>query len=177
MRLTNRLKASNRPLEYFVVFAVVVLISIVSFVFLSSILAETRDSRRTSDIGTLRAALEFYHIDHGAYPHIGWANSSTASWDTLGSALKPYLAEIPRDPINDETGYVERTGAFNYSYYSAENKSSVGEKDDYTLVFRLERPERAPRHAEADSGLVTARGPVTFLELTGADCIYAVSAP
>jgi hypothetical protein len=177
MDLARRPVVKNRALEYFVVCAVVVLISVVSFVSLRAVLAEMRDTRRTADIATLRLALELYYVDHGAYPHTGWVNSGTESWDTLSRALKPHLPEIPRDPINDLSGRVEQSGDFNYSYYSTENKSLMGDKDDYVLVFRLERPKRASFHQEEDVVLLTADGTFTFTERTAANGIFAVTAP
>jgi len=178
MRLTNRLAVNNRILEYFVVFIIIVSLTVVSFVLLQGILAETRDSQRVGDIVTVRTALELYHIDHGVYPHTGWANSATASWNTLGEALRPYLTTMPLDPINDAMDRVERTGAFNYSYYSAEKKNRGEDgRDDYVLVFRLEKPETAPLHQKAERGLSTAHGTFSFVELTGEEGIYAIKAP
>ena len=178
MRLTNRLAVNNRILEYFVVFIIIVSLTVVSFVLLQGIFAETRDSQRVGDIATIRTALELYHIDHGAYPHTGWVNSATASWDTLGEALRPYLRSLPLDPVNDASAPVERTGAFNYSYYSSEKKNrGEGKPDDYVLVFRLEKPETAPLHQKTERGLSTTHRNFSFVELTGQEGIYAVKAP
>lgn len=177
MHLTARLTVQNRVLEYFVVCVVVISITVVAFISLRAILAETRDSQRVGDMAGLRSALELYHIDHGVYPQTGWVNSANESWNTFGDMLKPYTTALPRDPLNDAVGRVERTGAFNYSYYSAEKTNHTDEKDDYVLVFRLEKPKSAPLYQKADIGLVTARGMVSFRELTGADGIYAITAP
>lgn len=178
MQITSRLAVNNRLLEYFVVFIIIVSMTVISFVLLQGILAETRDSERVGDIATVRTALELYHIDHGNYPHTGWVNSAAPSWTTLGEALQPYLRVMPVDPVNDGSDRVERTGAYNYSYYSAEKKNAQsGAKDDYVLVFRLEKPETAPLHQKAETGLATGHSNFSFVELTGAEGIYAVTAP
>lgn len=165
---------SNRVLEYFVVFAILILISVVSFILLTNTVSETRDSRRLGDIAALRTALELYHTEHGIYPDTGWVNSADGSWSELHKKLRPYLPTMPVDPINETNGRVERTGSFNYSYFSTRRQDS---DSDYVLVFRLEIPERAAQHQYADVGLVTSRGMVTFYELTGQHGLYAVSAP
>lgn len=178
MRPANRLTFRNRALEFFVVSALLLLAAVVSFIFLSGVLAQARDIRRVSDISALRNALELYYIDHGGYPSTGWTNSATASWDTLGQMLRPYITVMPHDPINDRSGRVEHTGAFNYSYYSLKKQDTVGEaQSDYLIVFHLEKPKRASQYQQADVGLVTARGKVAFLQMIHADGIYIVRAP
>ncbi len=179
MRRTTHL-ASNRMFELFVVFAVVVLACAVSFIFLSDILEQARDAKRINDIAAVRNALELYHLDHGTYPSTGWTNSATESWDTLGQMLRPYITAMPIDPINDASGRVEHTGAFNYTYYSVKKENGAGGTaggSDYLIVFHLEKPKRASEYQQADVGLVTAHGTVTFLKLTHADGIYVVRAP
>ena len=161
MYINCRLSINNRLLEYFIVFIIIVSITVISFVLLQGILAETRDSQRVGDIATVRTALELYYVDHGSYPHTGWVNSASPSWTTLGEALRPYLRIMPLDPVNDESDRVERTGAYNYSYYSTEKKGGAG-RDDYVLVFRLEKPDTAPLYQKVETGIGTARSNFSF---------------
>ncbi len=177
MRLTDRVTHYSRMLEYFVVFSVVVLMITVSFLALQGILAEARDSHRVGDIATLQSALEMYYSDYGAYPQIGWANSSATSWIALVKALHPYITAVPLDPINDSAERVERTGGFNYSYYSSAQRDVSKGKDDYVLVFRLEKPKKVVLYRDASQMLQTTHMNIDLTEFTGKEGIYAVTAP
>lgn len=180
MGLTDRLTVKNRALEYFVVFVVVVCAIAISFIFLSTVLARARDTQRVNDVAALRNALELYYMDRGVYPESEWTNSAAASWSDLGQALGPYIADMPRDPINNPSSYVGDIAGFNYSYYSVEGGQAShdgSEKDNYMLVFRLERPKRAAYYQEVDVGLVTAHGRLSFLPLARAEGVYVVRAP
>ncbi len=143
MQPTGRRAWSKRVLEYFVVAALIVLATAVSLMFFGGSFADARDTRRIADVDALRKALQQYYAEHGDYPKMDWVNSKDDSWDALGAKLAPYIEEMPLDPKNETDGSVERTGAFNYSYYSTSKASAIGGKKDYVLVLRLEHPERA----------------------------------
>jgi type II secretory pathway pseudopilin PulG len=143
MQPTGRRAWSKRILEYFVVAALIVFATAVSLMIFGGSFADARDARRLSDVDTLRKALQQYYADHGDYPKMDWVNSADESWNTLGVQLAPYLTEMPQGPQNETAGHVERTGAFNYSYYSTNKPSAIGGKKDYVLVIRLEHPEKS----------------------------------
>ncbi len=143
MQPTGRRGWSKRVLEYFVVASLIVLATAVSLMIFGGSFADARDTRRVADVDALRKALQQYYADHGDYPKMDWVNSGDDSWDALGTKLAPYIEELPRDPKNETHGPVERTGAFNYSYYSTTKASAIGGKKDYVLVLRLERPDDA----------------------------------
>ena len=143
MQLVGRRSWSKRVLEYFVVASLIVLASVVSLIIFGGTFTDARDTRRAADIDALRKALQQYYADHGDYPKTDWVNSKDESWDALGTKLAPYITEMPRDPKNETSGSVERTGAFNYSYYSTSKANAIGGKKDYVLVFRLEHPEKS----------------------------------
>lgn len=166
---STRLSINSRILEYFVVFVIVAVLAATAYILLSGTIAEARDSRRISDITAIRTALELYRVDHGTYPNVGWTNSSLASWDLLREELKPYLPNLPRDPLNEADDVVEATGAFNYTYYSANG--------DYALIFRLEQPRRASLYQNVDANFISDGTSKTLRERTGADGIYAIRAP
>lgn len=175
MQITRRFAISNRVFEYFVVFVVVMVISVFGFIQLNRALAEARDSRRIGDVNTLRSALELYYLDHGGYPKTGWVNSAAASWNDLGTALHQYLPNLPIDPINEQEGPVEQRGSFNYSYYSAQDEEE--HYNDYVIVFRLETTPDVNTAAQANIGVVTAKGLITYYEMTGEEGLYSLSSP
>jgi type II secretory pathway pseudopilin PulG len=176
MGFANRLTVKNKALEYFMVTAIIVLVVVASFVALSAILAQSRDTQRISDVSALRNALELYYLDYGEYPPNEWTNSAAASWNTFAQMLAPYITAIPLDPINEAHAPLGQTNAFVYSYYSAETQTGEG-RGDYILVFRLEKPAHAPDYQESDVGLVTAKGGISFLPLARAEGVYVMRAP
>lgn len=143
MQIVGRRSWSKRVLEYFVVASLIVLATAVSLMIFGGTFTDARDARRTADVDALRKALQQYYADHGDYPKMDWVNSADDSWEKLGMKLAPYLTEIPKDPKNEASGPVERTGAFNYSYYSTSKVNAIGGKKDYVLVLRLDHPEKS----------------------------------
>lgn len=159
----GRIRFSSRFFEYFVAICVIVILSAVSFIFLSGALASARDAQRIADVVAIRTALELYRSDHGVYP-AGVANSGTAEWDAFAERMDPYLPEVPHDPLNETRGRVEETGAYNYSYRAVRSGTP-----DYELTFRLERPDGAPLAAQVNIALA-ADGTVP-------EGVYTLSAP
>lgn len=174
MGLGHRITVGSRALEFFVVCSVIVVISSISFILLSGTLAEARDSQRVGDIASIRRALELYHLDHNQYPATGWVNSGDASWDEFAGLLTPYITAVPRDPLNQTEGKVEKTGAFNYTYYSPKQGTA---QNEYVLVFRLEQPDQAAFRQHAVAEFETDHGTFSFEDLTGVPGIFAMRAP
>jgi len=157
----------SRFFEYFVAVSVIVILTAVSFIFLSDALASARDAERIADMVALRTALELYRSDHGRYPS-GVANSGSADWEDFGLLMEPYLSSVPRDPINDTTGRVEETSAYNYTYRATRREDTGA--PSYALTFRLERQKGAPLAAQVNIALAADTG----APIPG---VYTLSAP
>lgn len=92
-----------------------------------SLASVSNDNKRKNDIAAIQKALENYYNANGKYPASGgadipnnnWSTSNTASWDVLEKELSPYLTDLPKDPVNNVTGWAG-DGHFVYGYFSVE---------------------------------------------------------
>mgnify|MGYP001597039343 CR=1 FL=1 len=122
------LKKSKRGftlIELLVVVAIIGLLASVVMVSLSSARVKGRDARRISDLHQMRNALELYYSTYGAYPTSSWIKSSDAAWSdsstsgTLANLLKPYISQLPKDPINSAGAnwpYADGADVYTYAY-------------------------------------------------------------
>jgi len=135
-------------IELLVVIAVIGIISSLVLVSMGEARAKARDSRRKSDIDQVRRALELYYIDNGQYPlsggavspNSGWTNSNHSSWDNLATDLRPYLAGLPKDPVNSSSGWAGTAGIYTYNFYS---RGYGCERHWYMIVYRMEKTTTA----------------------------------
>lgn len=122
-------------------------------------LQQSRDTKRKSDIGQIRQALEAYYIEFGEYPpQVGaWAYSTTGSNWIPALISSENLKSVPVDPINNAIGPWNLTSnSYSYAYisYPAVNGTP---NQRFDLVARLENttdPDRCelkcwPRYSNA----------------------------
>jgi prepilin-type N-terminal cleavage/methylation domain-containing protein len=115
---------------------VIVIIGILSFVAVSSYnnsRSKSRDAVRLIELNQIIIALETYYDDHNfRYPNCSGVCDNLDSWKTcLGTALKPYLEQIPVDPLNDPL-------RAQYCYYMSSYDSSHKTLNRADLLFTLE---------------------------------------
>lgn len=131
-------------IELLVVITIIGMLATVILGSMSTARAKSRDARRQADIAQLRNALELYYSDNKQYPlsggasapNSGWSNSNDGSWNTLQTALTPYITKIPTDPRQSASGWAG-TGANTYAYYSL----GYGcEQQWYMIVWYPETP-------------------------------------
>lgn len=104
-------------IELLLVIAIIGLLATIIFVALNSVRAKGRDSRRLSEIDSLRKALEFYYIDYGQYPEkTSWIKIEEDT-DFL-SAISPYISEDIQDPL------YESGGEYSYQYTSEDTNGT-----------------------------------------------------
>jgi len=138
---------AQRQRSGFTLMELVVVISILAILAgaliprIANRMASARDARRVSDIHAVRDALEQYYLDHGHWP-TGEPNASYGGWDvTQDGAFLPilvekgYLAEPPRDPVDDDT--------FHYRYYVFEQGSYGCKGDGPFFVLGIKNFETA----------------------------------
>jgi general secretion pathway protein G len=90
-------------IEFILVFTLIGIISAVTFSTFGNARLNSRDSKRKTDVETIRGALERYRYDNGAY-----------ITGTVISALVPnYISSLPTDPDT----------ARSYAYTSAAGKT------------------------------------------------------
>jgi hypothetical protein len=109
---------------------------------------KARDARRVADLNQFKTALEFFFDSNGFYPGVGGSGSCTTypTWDCNGyeystgyeaafaAAMSPYIATLPKDPINNTAS---PWGVGNLSYaYGNPGKTTL--RVQYDLTAQLE---------------------------------------
>ncbi len=148
-------KSGFTIVELLIVIVIIAILAAITIVAYNGVQQRARDTQRKQDMALLYKALEMYYIDNGEFPASGgttiatvinpaWSNSSDASWDTLATKLKPYVASLPKDPTNT-TGQAAlgpgNTNAFNYSYYSGASSycsTTPRTRQMYIIGYRME---------------------------------------
>ena len=156
MKILNyKIHSGFTLVELLVVVAIVGLLSAVAIAAFSSSRVSSRDAKRQKDIKAIQTALEAYYSVYNRYPlSVAWSSSSNdlGRWDTLQNALRPYLAGLPVDPAQSETG-TPLTGPSSYSYaYRSLNTNVDCYRNAYVLIYRLENP------TGPDPGVVQCNG-------------------
>lgn len=90
-------------IELLVVVTISALLMGAAMVGYSSITRRSRDTRRRTDIETIRAALELYRSENGSYP------LSVNEGGTIGTGEVTYLNPVPGDPKDGSYVYTRPT--------------------------------------------------------------------
>ena len=138
----KKAKAFTLP-ELLIVITIIFLLVGVVYISMQPNKSKSRDAKRVAEINSIRTALQMYYMDHGKYPK----STPQEEWCSIegevagrpqchdGSfynKIRPYLAEIPGDPLFPTT---EEGKIYSYQYRS----TSSG--DGYILHTDLETGE------------------------------------
>lgn len=142
----KRNSAGFTILELLVVISIIGLLSSVLLTSVSSARSKARDVRRIADMRQFMTALELYYESNGQYPASGgasspngdWSNSNDASWNTLQTAMAPYIARLPHDPKESSSSWPGAGGVYSYGFFSLYYGCS---RQWYMLVYALETPK------------------------------------
>lgn len=149
---------SNKPtgftiVELLIVIVVIGILASITIVAYGGIQARARDSQRQSDVESITKALELYYLDNGHYPpgsgstviNVSWSTTGDASWPALATALKPYLGQMPVDPVSTPGSSILGGTGYNYAYFanSAGGYCGTGVNQTYILVYRFENIAQA----------------------------------
>lgn len=116
-------KYRNRKFLGFTLIELLVAVAIIGILSVASIglinpgeqLRKGRDAQRRNDLEQIQKALDFYHTDNNKYP---LSNASNLIEDKAwGSEWLPYLAKIPKDPIDSQSYRYESDGK-SYSLFA-----------------------------------------------------------
>jgi len=114
-------------IELLVVIAIIGLLATIVLVSLNTARAKARDTKRLSDIRQIIIALEMFYDANGRYPdnNDGISGSgecvgdgvSCGSSNVFETAIRPYMARIPRDPSHNCPDASNSCGG-SYYYYA-----------------------------------------------------------
>lgn len=96
-------------IEIVIVVTIIALLTVLGMGFFKTQLYKSRDARRKADIKKIQIAAEEYEKDHDCYP------KSIAC--KPGTGLQPYIAQIPCDPLNKASYYLDLEGSSCPSWY------------------------------------------------------------
>lgn len=150
--MNKKLQKGFTLIELLVVVAIIAILALIVLLALNPVemARRSRDSRRLSDLGTLRRAIDLSLADGEALPVLAdggiTVNTSTdvTNFGGAGMDISKYLSVVPQDPVNDGSGDLIQTttgvcpdgtaqvakNAMNYNFRS--------DGDVYVLSTRLE---------------------------------------
>lgn len=116
-----RSKSGFTIVELLIVIVVIGILALIIIVSYNGTQNRANDSRRLSDMQSIRQSLEAYKTINGAYPAVTGANQDSSWYETsyiTGSFLNPLtsngtVGKVPVDPINNSTYF------YRYYLYSA----------------------------------------------------------
>lgn len=124
-------------IELLVVISIIGLLASIVLVSLNSARAKARDVKRLSELRQVQTALELYFSDHDSYPGTtSWVHdcSGNSSWSNLfNSALSPYLAKTPNDPLSPNDSW-----PLCFYYKLGDYGQCSGTGHSYTMLFATE---------------------------------------
>lgn len=145
--------------ELLVVITIIAILTTIGVVSYSRIMANTRDSKRATDLNIVQSALEQYHADQHYYPAaISFTDSFTNQTGNpitipLASIIT-YLNEMPSDPLS--------TRLYNYAASPTGCTNSSGSIcKSYCLYAKVENPTKNAK-ARADCPTLTIDETTTY---------------
>ena len=103
--------------ELLVVIAIIVLVATVIVIAMRDALAKARDSKRITEVDTLRKALALYYSEEGKYPEqTSWVclEKDADENGNFSQEMKNWLPTIPRDPLYPQQKEPGHTYCYHY---------------------------------------------------------------
>jgi len=144
--MSKKSKKGFTLIELLVVIAIIALLASIVLVWLGGARAKARDAKRFGEADTLRTAIELYYADYGKYPvATNWIKieEDADASGPFSQVMKPYLSQIPRDPLYPKT---EDEKVFSYQYKSTEDQQG------YKVHVEMETGEYASHEVYSGAG-------------------------
>ena len=85
--------------ELLIVIVVIGILAAITIVAYSGVQSRAYDNRRSSDVASIKKALEMYKADKGYYPAVCPADNQGCNVQDLTAQLVPvYISSVPQDP-------------------------------------------------------------------------------
>lgn len=148
--IKSRLSHGFTIVELLIVIVIVAILAAITVVAYNGIQQRARDAQRQSDVASIAKALELYYIDNDAYPpgdgsttiNDSWSTTADASWQNFITALKPYMSNVPKDPISTPNAKIMSGNGYNYAYFTNRGAGrtycNALQRQMYIIVYRLE---------------------------------------
>jgi general secretion pathway protein G len=134
--VTSRREEGFTLIELLVVIAIIGLLSSVVLVAINSARVDARDTKRVSELKSIREALRMYEGDKGYAPLSNMpgtvlVNSNEATpgnWKLLSQELSPYIRDLPKHP----SGYMY---SYQYFIYGAGAGNVLSNNCPYSKIY------------------------------------------
>ncbi len=138
MTKNNKQKKGFTLIELLVVIAIIAILAAVIIATTTGAQVQARDSRRVSDLDSIKTALELYNNKEGHYPIQNSPNSEPlTNTSPTGAALvaADLLSAVPQDPKNSTYGYwyCGTTDGSKYALKAKLETDSKSLESDYDL--------------------------------------------
>ena len=128
-------------LELLIVIVIIGILALLIIPNITSAPKKARDTKRKTDITTVRKGLEEYFVNNNVYPSSSGAVGTAGVLAELQTGSAPIVKVLPTDPKN--------TGAYVYTYTPANTNST------YTLTACLENDQ------DSSTGVIAPVTPCT----------------
>ncbi len=136
-------KSGFSLIELLVVISIFGFLVSVATYSLNSTRVSSRDARRIGDINQIQKALDLYYEDNTQYPpffaYTGDSDDCGLNWCNLETVLAPYIVELARDPLGQQSDFVY--------YYDSDSGNNY---QNYGIMYRLEASKNF--HFATDDG-------------------------
>jgi len=93
----NSSKKGFTLIEILITVTIISVLSVTAVMVFRTSLSRGRDAERKSDLESIYVAFEDYYNDNGCYPP-----ATTSLFTSCGQSFRPYLDQVPCDPMSDE---------------------------------------------------------------------------
>lgn len=125
------MKSNSKSFTFIEMVAVIVMLGILVAIIVPQVtksIAKGRDARRMTDIKAIASALQAYYMDNGAYPDAStWLKSTDSDFLSVLSS-GGYVAQVPRDPLNNSDYY------YCYRKFAAGTNGAPSARGDYAVI-------------------------------------------
>lgn len=111
--------------ELLIVIVVIAILAAISIVAYNGVQTRAQDSKRSEAVASIQKALELYKTENGTYPN-ATVNPGQSGWEvstdvagTFMEYLRPYMSNVPIDPVNSSSRM------YWYYFYSPTHSVSV----------------------------------------------------